>query len=159
MYNGIYGQQMNIDRINSQIAELERIKQQIPNQTLSQPTNLTQNFQIAPSNQCVIKYANTISDVQREIVIGDTPFFSSDMSIVWIKNIKGEIKTYELTEIIPKDDKDIKIEYLQAQIEELKRGMKNEQSDAIIDDDFTEPIKREQSSSVSTISKSNKKSK
>ena len=36
----------------------------------------------------------------------------------------GDIKTYELTEIIPKDDKDIQIELLQTQIEELRKEMK-----------------------------------
>ena len=160
MYNTLYNQQANIDRINNQIAELERMKQQIPTQPIPQPTNLTQNFQIAPTNQSIIRYANSINEVQKDIVVGDTPFFSNDMSVVWIKNTKGEIKTYELIEIIPKDEKDIKIEYLQAQIEELKKGMKNyEQPNTNADDDFTEPIEREQPSNVQTISKSSKRSK
>ena len=32
-------------------------------------------------------------------------------------------KVYELKEIVSKDEKDVKIEFLQAQIEELKKGM------------------------------------
>ena len=60
------------------------------------------------------------------MVIGDTPYFSKDMSVVWIKNIKGEIKTYELNEIVPKDEKDLQIEYLKSQIEELKGMIKND---------------------------------
>ena len=121
-YMPVYNQQTNIDRINTQIAELEKMKTQM--QQPVQPTNLTQNFQLAPTNRDVIKYATSIDEVQRDMVIGDTPFFSKDMSVVWIKNTKGEIKTYELNEIVPKDAKDIQIEYLQSQIEELRKEMK-----------------------------------
>lgn len=118
----MYNPQANIERINSQIAELEKIRSQIQ-QPIPQPTNLTQNFQLAPSRDG-IKYANSIDDVRKENVVNDTPFFSKDMSIVWLKNAKGEIKAYELTEIIPKDEKDIQIELLQAQLNELKKEMR-----------------------------------
>ena len=149
-----YNSQPSVDRINNQIAELEKMKQQL--QQPVTPTNLTQNFQIAPTNHEMIKYANSMEEVGKYMVIGDTPFFSRDMSVVWIKNSKGEIKTYELNEIVAKDDKDIKIEFLISQIEELKKGIKNnEQSTTNVD----EPIEDEKSTSVSTISKSTKKSK
>lgn len=127
-YMPVYNQQTNIDRINTQIAELEKMKTQM--QQPVQPTNLTQNFQLAPTNRDVIKYATSIDEVQRDMVIGDTPFFSKDMSVVWIKNTKGEIKTYELNEIVPKDAKDIQIEYLQSQIEELRKEMKKNDANA-----------------------------
>lgn len=126
-YMNPYNPQANIDRVNNQIAELEKLRNQLQNPV--PPTNLTQNFQIAPTNKEVIKYANNIEEVNRDLVVGDTPYFSKDMSVVWIKNTKGEVKTYELNEIIPKDDKDIKIEFLMAEIEELKKGVKNEPSD------------------------------
>lgn len=121
-YINMYNPQANIDRINNQINELEKMRTQLQ-QPQPQPTNLTQNFQLAPTNRDVIKYASSIDEVQRDMVIGDTPYFSKDMSVVWIKNTKGEIKTYELNEIVPKDEKDMQIEYLQSQIEELKKGM------------------------------------
>ena len=159
MYNNPYygyNPQNSIDRINSQIAELEKLKQQIPQQM--QPTNLTQNFQLAP-NTSAMKYANSMEEVQKDIVIGDTPFFSKDLSIVWIKDAKGNIKAYELKEIIPKDNKDLQIEYLQAQIEELKRGMKNYESSDVVIESVAEPVKSEKSSTVSTVSKSSRKSK
>lgn len=157
-YSGIYNPQMNIDRINSQIAELEKLKQQIPQQSIHQPTNLTQNFQLAPSASNSIRYATSMEEVEKEIVINETPFFSKDMSVVWIKNTKGEIKTYELTEIIPKDNKDLKIEYLQAQIEELKKGLKNE-SNTNSYEPVTNTIEDEEPASISTISRTSKKSK
>ena len=141
MYTNPYmnNQQANIDRINAQMAELERMKQQLQ-QPLQQPTNLTQNFQLAPQNRDIIKYAASMEEVNRESVIGDTPYFSKDMSVVWIKNTKGDIKTYELNEIIPKDEKDLKIEYLQAQIEELKKGMKKNESDSNITQPDTDTV-------------------
>ena len=149
-----YFNQPTIDRINAQINELEKMRNQMQ-QPIQPPTNLTQNFQLAPANRDVIKYADSINEVQRDMVMGDTPYFSKDMSVVWIKNTKGEIKTYELTEIIPKDDKDIKIELLMAQIEELKKGMMKHESNANVD----ESIKDEESTDVKSISKSTKKSK
>lgn len=152
-YLNVYNPQLSVDKINNQITELEKMRNQI--QQPVQPTNLTQNFQIAPTNKEVIKYANNIDEVNRDLVVGDTPYFSKDMSVVWIKNTKGEIKTYELTEIIPKDDKDLKIEFLMAEIEELKKGVKNEPSNS----DYDEPIKNEKSSDVSTSRTSKTKSK
>lgn len=125
-----YNPQASLDRINSQIAELEKMKTQIP---MQQPTNLTQNFQIAPTNN-VIKHAESMEEVQKNMVIGDTPFFSNDMSIVWIKSTNGEIKSYELKEIIQKDEKDIQIEYLQAQIEELKKEVKKDESNTDVNE-------------------------
>jgi hypothetical protein len=110
-----YNPQISVDRINSQIAELEKLKAQIPN---IQP--ITQNFQLAPQN--AFRYANNIDEVQKEYVTGDTPFFSKDMSVLWIKNNNGEIRTFEINEVIQKDEKDLQIEFLQAQIDELKKG-------------------------------------
>ena len=68
-YFNTYNPQASIDRINTQIAELEKMKQQLP-QPNGAPTNLTQNFQIAP-NSTTMKYADSIEEVQRDIVVGD----------------------------------------------------------------------------------------
>ena len=153
MYNYMnpYNRQMEVDRINAQMAELEKMKAQMQQQPVP---NVTQNFQIAPTNREVIKYANNIEVVQRDMVIGDTPYFSKDMSVVWIKNTKGEIKTYELTEIIPKDSKDVEIAYLKLQIDELKRGMKKYESN---DDEYVDgTVENEESSSTKTTRRNKK---
>lgn len=162
-----FNRQEAVDRINAQMNELEKMKQQMqqPIQP-QQPTNLTQNFQLAPQNRDVIKYASSIDEVNRDMVIGDTPYFSKDMSVVWIKNTKGEIKTYELNEIIPKDEKDLQIEFLQSQIEELKGMIKNERIDTNVnakqdetvttanDDTIGTTVKKNKSTSVSKVSRS-----
>lgn len=138
----MYNPQSSIDRINSQIAELEKMKSQIP----MQPTNLTQNFQLAPTKD-IMKFANNIDEVQKDMVVGDTPYFSKDMSIVWIKSVNGDIKTYELTEIIQKDEKDLIIESLQMQLKEIKGEISNAKSN---DDDVDKSVESKKSSSIST---------
>ena len=100
-----YNPQASLDRINNQIAELEKMKANLQ-QPIPQPTNLTQNFQISPQNREVIRYADSIEEVNRDLVIGETPYFSRDMSVLWVKNTKGEVKTYELKEILPQDEKE-----------------------------------------------------
>ena len=166
MYNNY--QQMSIDRINNQIAELERLKSQMPQHQMQQPTNLTQNFQLAPNNNGVMRYAGSIDEVQREFVIGDTPFFSKDLSVLWIKNGKGEIKSYELSEIVPKDEKDLQIELLKSEIDELKGMINNEQHNSDVieseneadtkgnDKSVRTTIKKSKSTGVSGISTSKK---
>lgn len=129
---------------------------------------INQTFQLAPNNQS-IKYANTINDVNKETVYSDTPFFSKDMTVLWIKTVKGDIKTYELNEIVPMDDKDMQIEYLQSQIEELKGMIKNDanvtnvstkqdETDTTNNDGETRTtIKKVKPSSVSKVSGSKEK--
>lgn len=151
-YYSNYNMQQSLDNINNNIAELEKLKQQIQSRQ-NQPA-INQTFQLAPTNQNSMRYANTIEDVNKEMVTGDTPFFSKDLSIVWIKNAKGEVKSYELTEIIIKDDKDIMIESLQSQINELKGMIKNEHNG-----DTNGSTQSSQSSSISNNSTSTKKQK
>ena len=157
-YMTAYNPQMNIDRINNQIAELEKMKAQIPQQIQQpqQPTNLTQNFQLAPNNRDVIRYAGSIDEVQRDTVMGDTPYFSRDLSVVWIKSAKGDIKTYELVEIIPKDEKDMQIDLLMTQIEELKGMIQNERSTT---NDDTTKVSTNTAGDDTPVRKSTKKNK
>lgn len=166
-YFNTYSPQANIDRINSQIAELENMKKQM-NQQSMQPTNLTQNFQLAPNNSNGMRFANSIDEVQKSVITMDTPFFSNDMSVLWIKNAKGEIKSYEINEIIPKDEKDMQIELLIAQVNELKGMIQNERinandiksenaTDTSTNDETTgSTIKESKSTSISRVSKSKK---
>lgn len=119
-----FNQQPSIDRINNQISELEKLRNQ-----LTQPASINQTFQLSP-NQSGIRYSDSLEQVEKEQVFGDTPFFSKDMTVLWLKSSAGEVKSYELKEIVKKDEKDLKIEFLMAQIEELKKVVNNESSDA-----------------------------
>lgn len=160
-----YGYTMG-DQIDYQINQLQQMKKQMENN--QQQPAINQTFQLAPTNNHTVRYANTIDDVNKEIVYYDTPFFSKDMSVMWFKKANGEIKPYELNEIIPKDNKDLQIEYLQTQIEELKGMIKNDANVTNVDteqnatnttgDDKairTEP-KSTKPSSISKVSRSKK---
>ena len=149
-YLSTYNPQVSIDRINNQIAELEKMKSQIP-PAPTQPA-INQTFQLG-NNTGGIRYANNIEEVKKENVLADTPYFSKDMSILWIKTSQNEVKAYELREIVEKDEKDLQIEFLIAQIEELKKGVKDEPVDANV----IEPVKSKKSTSVSTIRTNKKK--
>lgn len=153
-----FNQQAMYDQIDNEINNLQQMKEKMKNQ-MQQPTAINQTFQIAPSNHNGIRYANTIEDVAKEQVFYDTPYFSSDMSVVWIKNAKGDIKTYELNEIVPKDEKDIKIDFLMAQIEELKKGMSANESNTNVNEPIAITNESEESSNVPDVPKSTKKSK
>lgn len=112
--------------------------QQIPQQPI------TQNFQLSPTH-AGIRYVNNIDDVRKELVYFETPYFSRDMSVMWIKNVKGEITPYEIKKIVYKDEKDLQMEKLQREIDELKEKL-NEKSSITNDN---EPIENEKSSNVS----------
>ena len=151
-YNTPFGQQSLNERIDTQIAQLNQMKEQIKN---NQQPAINQTFQLAPNNH-TIRYANTIDEVSKETVYFDTPFFSKDMSVVWIKNAKGEIKSYELKEIVKKDEKDIQIELLQAQINEMKGMIGNARTN---NEYVDEPVENEESTDVQPIKSSTKKPK
>ena len=174
MYNNPYMQnynpsiiQQNInDKIDNEIAKLQQMK----NHNTNQPA-INQTFQLAP-NSNGIKFVNDIEDVQKEFAISETPFINKDYSTLWIKNAKGEIRIFELNEVIPKDDKDILIEKLQLQINNLSNQIKemnyNEQHYTKSNDEnrneyeseqFIESVKNSKSSNVSNNRASKSKSK
>lgn len=150
-----FNPQPSIDRINDQINQLENMKKQIQ-QPQPTPTNLTQNFQLAPTNREVIRYADSLDEVQRDMVIGDTPYFSRDMSVVWVKNLKGDIRTYELKEIVPLDEKDIKIQNLEDELERLKGVINYESSSAKYDSTNDETNTTEDDESIRSAVKESK---
>jgi hypothetical protein len=178
MYNNPYlpnftmNQQNMYDRIDNQIAQLQGLKDQLKNNPI-QPTNqqpaINQTFQLAPNGNNGIKYVNSIEDVNKENVFVDTPFFNKDLTMLWLKNSNGDIKAYELNEIIQKDEKDLQIEFLTARLNQLEGMIINEQSNSndnakqntanttTNDEPIREPIEKSKSTSISRVSTSKKK--
>ena len=168
-YQSVYSQQNMYDQIDNQIAQLNSMKEQMKNNANhQQQPAINQTFQLAPNGHGGIRYANSIEDVGKETVFVDTPFFSKDLSVLWIKNSSGDIKAYELNEIVKKDEKDLQIDLLTAKINELEGMIKNEQSNKTIIESKTstdteehdEPVgatsQSTKSTSVSRVSKSKK---
>lgn len=108
------------DRLDKQIQQAQA--QQMNN---NQPPAINQTFQLSPNQGNHIKYAETEEDVSKELVFADTLFVNRAYSKMWLKNASGEIKEYELKEVIKKDEKDLQIASLMAKIEELEKEMKN----------------------------------
>lgn len=148
MYPNPYTNQNYIQELQNMRDRIDRQLQQVT-QPHQQTPNINQTFQIAPTpSHSGIRYVNNIDDVNRELVFVDTPFFSKDMSVMWMKNSKGEVRAYQLEEIIQKDDKDLVIESLQMQINELKKGMVDNAKS--VDDDVDEPTQSKKSTNVSS---------
>jgi len=110
-----------IDQANGQL-------QQLQNQPM--PTNLTQNFQIAPQtnnpNELQSAYVNNIEEVKNIFMTKNGIFTDKDLTTAWFKNTEGKIRTFTLQEIVQKDEKDLEIEKLKKQLEDLKKKGKKE---------------------------------
>lgn len=111
------------DKIDRQMQQIQMQQQQ--QQSMQQPTNLTQNFQLAPNNtnnnDLESKYANNIEEVKNTLVIKTGIFTTKDFSTIWIKDVTGKIRTFKTEEIVEMDEKDKEIYMLKRQVEELKR--------------------------------------
>lgn len=128
MYNP-YGNQMYMQDLQGLRDRIDRQMQMVnQNQPQAQTPQINQNFQLAPNqtNQG-IKYVNSIDDVKKELVFVDTLFVNKEYTQLWYKNASGEVKTYELKEIIELDEKDLKIKDLEAKINMLLKEKENEQ--------------------------------
>ena len=126
MYNP-YNNQMYMQDLQGLRDRIDR-QMQMANQNQPQATPITQNFQLAPSqSNNGIKYASSIEEVKKELVFIDTLFVNKEYTILWHKNASGDIKTYELKELIIKDEKDLKIEELEAKLNKLLGEKENEQ--------------------------------
>lgn len=157
MYNNPYYNQNNYmqdlqnmrDRIDKQ---MQQMQQPINNQ---QPTPITQNFQLAPNqNNNGIKYVENDEQVENELTFAETLFINKEFTTLWIKNASGNIKKYELKEIVKLDEKDLIIAKLQAQIEELKGDSYNVKQSVNVNDDTTDSSKK--STGISNSKSSNK---
>lgn len=119
----LYNYDKQIQEERNKIAELERQRMQAQ---FSQPTILNQTIQ-AGMQPTGIRYAESIDDVNKELVFLDTLFVNKDFTNLWMKNPQGKVKTYLLEEFIPKDEKDIKIEMLENEIKKLKEEKNNDE--------------------------------
>lgn len=116
-----YNNQMYMNDLQQMRDRIDR-QMQLANQSQPQSTPITQNFQIAPNqNNNGIKYAESIDEVKKELVFADTLFINKNYNTLWHKNASGNIKTYELKEIIELDEKDQKIAALMAKIDMLEK--------------------------------------
>ena len=107
------------DRIDNQMKQYQQQQMQQP-----QIPQINQNFQITPTtnnnNEIQAKYVNNIDDVKNTFVMTTGLFVNKDFTSMWIKTTDGNIKAFELNEIIETDAKDIEIDNLKQEIQRMK---------------------------------------
>ena len=124
------------DRIDSQIRNYQQNQTQQP---VTQP-QIHQNFQLAPqtnNSEIQAKYVTSINDVKNTFVMSLGIFINKELDKLWLKNINGEIRTFNLTEIIEQDEKDIEINNLKQELENMKLLIKNSQDNNEIKENNT----------------------
>ena len=115
------------ERIDRQMQQVQQMNQNQMQQPVQQP--ITQNFQLAPNpsnNELESKYVNNIDEVKGIFVMKTGVFLDKELNTLWIKSTNGDIRTFELKEVIPQDPKDTEILMLKKQIEEMKEMIANE---------------------------------
>lgn len=141
------------DKIDMQMRQLQ---QPMPNANQQTPA-INQTFQLSNpqqnNNDFDGKYVTSAEDVKNTLTLKNTLFVNKEMTILWFKDVAGNIKSYSLSEIIELDEKDKKILELQKQIEELKGVVINAKSDTINND---EPVTRTKSTNVQNNKSSSK---
>lgn len=94
------------------------------------PTNLTQNFQITPQNstpnELQSAYVSGVEEVKNIFMTKNGIFVDKGLTSLWFKNTEGNIRTFTLQEVVQKDEKDLEIEELKKQLENLKKKGKKE---------------------------------
>ena len=144
---------------------IEKSKEQYINRFQQQQPTLNQTIQVTPtpSQSIALKHVKGVEDVNSELVMFETPFVLDDYSTLFIKNTKGEVRTFVMEEIIPKDEKDKIIEQLRLENEELKGMISNESTNATNDEQsntaIDKSVKTKTASNVSVSRTSKAKSK
>lgn len=114
------------EQTDKQIQDLQnmlQMQQQMQQQSYMQQPQINQTFQLGNpnnNNDFDTKYVESIDDVKNILVYRNSLFINRDMSKLYFKDANGNIKTYELNEIIEKDEKDIEIDKQKNEINEQK---------------------------------------
>jgi len=164
--NQIYMQNMQDlqnmrDKIDRQMQQVQQMNQ---NQIQQQPQipQVNQTFQLAPnpsSNELESKYVNNIDEVKGIFVMKTGVFLNKDLNTLWIKNTNGDIRTFELNEVIPQDPKDIEINNLKQELQRMREMINYGNESDVNNSNFNEPNESKATTKLSSRSKSNAKQK
>lgn len=132
------------ERIDKQMQQMQQFNQnQIQNQ---QPIpQINQSFQLAPNptnNELESKYVNNIDEVKGIFVMKTGVFLNKELNTLWIKNTNGDIRTFELNELVEIDPKDREIALLKQELEKMKEMISNESNGNNTDNDGADESKK-----------------
>lgn len=103
--------------------------QQNQNMQSQQPIpQVTQHFQLAPQvnqnpNDLQSAYVNNIDEVKNIFMTRNGIFVNKELNSAWFKDTEGKIRTFSLIEIVEKDEKDLEIDNLKKQLNDIKSLM------------------------------------
>ena len=126
-----FNQQAYLNELQNMKEKIERQMAQVTS-SQNQVPSIQQTFQLANSNQNDFdgKFAKDIEEVKKTLVINNTIFINKEQNRIWIKNLNGEIKIYDLFEYVELDEKDKEIIRLKKEIESMKmEGIENAKHD------------------------------
>lgn len=146
--NQIYMQNMQDlqnmrEKIDRQMQQMQQLNQNQMQQ--QQPVPITQNFQLAPNpvnNELESKYVNNIDEVKNTFVMKTGVFLNKELNTLWIKNTNGDIRIFELNELVEIDPKDREIAILKQEIEKMKEMISNESNVNNTDNDGADESKK-----------------
>lgn len=116
MYNQYNPYSNPMERIDNQIKELQNLKKSYQNMP-QQPMNVFNVNATTPQIDFEARILNENEKPSEIIVTRKTAFIDLKNGVLSIKEINGDIKEYKI--ILPKDEKDLKIEELERRINEL----------------------------------------
>lgn len=112
-----------------QLAQQQQQNQMQQQQQTPQIPQINQSFQLAPTTNSNSdlegRYAENIDEVKNTFVMKTGIFASKDFNTIWIKDVSGNIRTFKTEEIIPRDEKDMQIQALQEELNNMKVLMAN----------------------------------
>lgn len=115
------------DQLDARIQTAQQ--QQSQQQQTPQIPQINQSFQLAPTTNSNSdlegRYAENIDEVKNTFVMKTGIFASKDFNTIWIKDVSGNIRTFKTEEIIPRDEKDMQIQALQEELNNMKVLMAN----------------------------------
>lgn len=162
--NQIYMQNMQDlqnmrEKIDRQMQQMQQLNQNQMQQQ-QQPVPITQNFQLAPNptnNELESKYANNIDEVRNTFVMKTGVFVNKDFSSMWVKTTDGNIKTYELNEVIQQDPKDVEINNLKQEIQRMREMINYGNESNVNNSNYDESNESKNAKKLPSRTKSNAK--
>ena len=161
--NQIYMQNMQDlqnmrEKIDRQMQQMQQLNQNQMQQ--QQPVPITQNFQLAPNptnNELESKYANNIDEVRNTFVMKTGVFVNKDFTSMWVKTTDGNIKTYELNEVIQQDPKDVEINNLKLELQRMREMINYDNKSDVDNTDYDESNESKKSARIPVRKQSNAK--
>jgi len=149
------------EKIDRQMQQMQQFNQ---NQMQQQPQipQVNQTFQLAPNptnNELESKYANNIDEVRNTFVMKTGVFVNKDFTSMWVKTTDGNIKIYELNEVIQQDPKDVEINNLKKELQRMKEMINYGNESDVDNSNINEPNESKTTTKLSNNKRTNAKQK